>query len=111
MHERCLDRKIKILHVVDSLGVGGMERVVIDVVNGLDPLRFDQSVCCLSRKGEAARHLGKGVPCIDLGKGANADYLMPMKIVRVLRERQPDIVHTQSWSGVDAGIAKLISRR
>src|SRR5262249_42488114 len=105
------NRKIKILHVLDSLAVGGMERVVLDVVNGLDPMRFDQAVCCLSRKGEAARHLREGVVCIDLGKGSDAGYLMPVKIARVLREQQPDIVHTQSWSGVDAAIAKLIVRR
>src|SRR5262245_39841912 len=47
--ERCLmsERKIKILHVLDSLGVGGMERVVIDVANGLERSRFDQVVCCV----------------------------------------------------------------
>ena len=111
MRESGLDRKIKILHVLDSLAIGGMERVVIDVVNGLDPQRFDQAVCCLSRKGEAAQYLVESVRCIDLEKGANADYLMPVKIARVFRELQPDIVHTQSWSGVDAAIAKLIRGR
>jgi hypothetical protein len=30
------ERRLKILHVIDSLGIGGMERVVIDVANGLD---------------------------------------------------------------------------
>jgi sugar transferase (PEP-CTERM/EpsH1 system associated) len=103
------NRKIKILHVLDSLGVGGMERVVIDVVNGLDPFLFDQSVCCLSRKGEAARLLRDDARCIDLGKGAGADYGLPLKIARVIRAERPDIVHSQSWSGVDAALAKLLA--
>ncbi len=30
------EEKLKVLHVLDSLAVGGMERVVIDVVNGLN---------------------------------------------------------------------------
>ncbi len=106
-----MKRTIKILHVLDSLAVGGMERVVIDVVNGLDPAQFKQAVCCLSRKGEAARHLRDEARCIDLGKGASADYLMPMKIARVIGEERPDIIHSQSWSGVDAALAKLIVRR
>lgn len=101
--------KIKILHVLDSLGVGGMERVVIDVVNGLDQSRFDQVVCCVSRKGDAAWRLRQGAKCIDLGKGDRADHLAPLKIARVIRSESPDIVHTQSWSGVDAAIAKLIT--
>jgi sugar transferase (PEP-CTERM/EpsH1 system associated) len=104
------NRKLKILHVLDSLGVGGMERVVIDVVNGLDPEIFDQKVCCISRKGEAADFLWKGADCIDLGKGGKADHLMPLKIARLIREVQPHIIHTQSWSGVDTAIAMVCSR-
>jgi sugar transferase (PEP-CTERM/EpsH1 system associated) len=101
------DKRIKILHVLDSLGIGGMERVVIDVVNGLDPAVFAQTVCCISRRGEAAHLLPKGAPCIDLDKGAKADHLMPLKIARVIREERPQIIHTQSWSGIDTAIAML----
>jgi len=104
------DGKIKVLHVIDSLGVGGMERVVIDVANGLDAERFTQAVCCISRRGEAAKFLRDDVRCIDLGKGAKADRLMPLKLARVIRQQQPDIVHSQSWSGVDTAIAKLLTR-
>jgi sugar transferase (PEP-CTERM/EpsH1 system associated) len=104
-----MTRKIKILHVLDSLAVGGMERVVIDVANNLDPARFEQTVCCLSRKGEAARHLRDDVRCIDLGKGSEADYLMPLKIARVIRQERPGIIHSQSWSGVDAAIARSVT--
>jgi sugar transferase (PEP-CTERM/EpsH1 system associated) len=102
-------KKIKILHVLDSLGVGGMERVVIDVVNHLDQSRFDHAVCCISRKGEAAVHLREGTRCVDLGKGGGADYLAPVKIARLIGEEAPDIIHTQSWSGVDAAIAKMMA--
>jgi sugar transferase (PEP-CTERM/EpsH1 system associated) len=104
------EKRIKVLHVLDSLGVGGMERVVIDVVNGLDPAIFAQTVCCISRKGEAAHLLLPGTACIDLGKGANADHLMPLKIAQVIREKQPQIIHTQSWSGIDTAIALLFER-
>ncbi len=103
-------KKIKILHVLDSLGIGGMERVVIDVVNGLDRALFDQAVCCISRKGEAARFLREGAECIDLAKGAEADHFMPFKIASVIRIQKPDIIHTQSWSGVDTAIARLMTR-
>jgi sugar transferase (PEP-CTERM/EpsH1 system associated) len=85
-----------------------MERVVIDVANGLDRSQFEQAVCCLSRRGEAAGLLREGVRCLDLGKGETADHLMPLKLARVIRAERPDIVHTQSWSGIDAAIARLI---
>jgi sugar transferase (PEP-CTERM/EpsH1 system associated) len=105
-----VDKRIKLLHVLDSLSIGGMERVVIDIANGLDPAVFAQTVCCISRKGEAAHLLPEGTACIDLGKGANADHLMPLKIARVIREKQPQIIHTQSWSGIDTAIAMLFER-
>jgi sugar transferase (PEP-CTERM/EpsH1 system associated) len=101
--------KIKILHVLDSLGVGGMERVVMDVVNGLDSTRFEHVVCCVSRKGAAAWRLRADVECLDLGKGDAADPLAPLRIARLIHRVTPDIIHTQSWSGVDAAIAKLIT--
>jgi sugar transferase (PEP-CTERM/EpsH1 system associated) len=104
------EKKIKILHVLDSLSVGGMERVVIDVINHLDQSRFDHVVCCISRKGEAAGLLREGTRCVDLGKGAGADYLAPAKIARLISEESPDIIHTQSWSGIDAAIAKMMTR-
>jgi sugar transferase (PEP-CTERM/EpsH1 system associated) len=103
------EKKIKILHVLDSLGVGGMERVVIDVANNLDHSRFDHAVCCISRKGEAAPYLREGTRCVDLGKGARADYLAPVKIARLIGAEAPDIIHTQSWSGIDAAIAKMLA--
>ncbi|MBK9315644.1 MAG: glycosyltransferase [Acidobacteria bacterium] len=103
------ERRIKILHVIDSLAIGGMERVVIDVVNGMDNGIFEQAVCCLSQRGEGAGWLRDGTVCYDLGKGAGPDRLMPLKIASVLRAYRPDIIHSQSWSGVDTALAKLIA--
>lgn len=103
------ERKIKILHVIDSLGIGGMERIVIEVANGLDSARFEQVVCCISRRGEAADQLRDGVRCFDLGKGDKADRLMPLKLAGVIRRERPDIIHSQSWSGVDTALAKLLT--
>src|ERR1051325_10574030 len=100
-----VEERIKILHVLDSLAVGGMERVVIDVVNGLNGGRFSHAVCCVSRLGEAAQQVREDVPCYDMAKGAARDLLMPLKLARVMRRERPDIIHTQSWSGVDGVIA------
>jgi sugar transferase (PEP-CTERM/EpsH1 system associated) len=103
-------KRIKIMHVIDSLGIGGAERVVINVANGLDPEIFEQIVCCISSRGRAARLLDERARCIDLGKGPKADHLMPLKIARVIRKEIPDIIHTQSWAGVDGVIAHVIAR-
>jgi hypothetical protein len=62
-------KKLKILHVLDSLNVGGMERVVINVANGLDPARFDQAVCCISRLGHSGASVNWPVTCATVRYG------------------------------------------
>jgi len=104
-------KKIKVLHVLDSLAVGGMERVAIDVANGLDPERFNQVICCVSRLGEAAGRVRESVRCYDMGKGAKGDWFMPLKLARVIRQERPDVIHTRSWSGVDGVIARTLVRK
>ncbi len=103
--------KLKILHVLDSLNVGGMERVVINVANGLDPARFEQAVCCIARLGTAAHLLGAHVRRFDLGKGDERALLMPWQIARLIRQERPDIIHTQSWAGMDGVIAQTLTRQ
>jgi glycosyltransferase involved in cell wall biosynthesis len=60
--------------------------------------------------GEAARHVREGVRCYDMGKGDERDLWMPLKLARVVRRERPDIIHTQSWSGVDGVAAQVITR-
>ncbi|MBI1765806.1 MAG: glycosyltransferase [Acidobacteria bacterium] len=103
--------KIKILHVLDSLNVGGMERVVINVANGLDPARFEQAVCCISRLGTAAHLLDAHVQRFDMGKGDERALLMPWQIAKLMRRERPDIIHTQSWAGMDGVIARTLARQ
>lgn len=104
-------KKLKILHVLDSLNVGGMERVVINVANGLDSARFEQSVCCISRLGTAAHLLAPHVQRFDLGKGDERALLMPWQIAKLIRRERPDIIHTQSWAGMDGVIARTITQQ
>lgn len=100
---------LKIMHVIDSLEVGGMERVLIEVVRGLDPEQFTQVVVCLSRRGSLADLLPDGTRCHDLGKGDGRGYSLPFKLARLIRAERPDIVHTQSWSGIDGMMARWLS--
>ena len=52
-----------VVHVVGSLHVGGLERVVLDLVQGVDRDRFSPRVVCLDEKGAwAERFAGLGVP-------------------------------------------------
>jgi sugar transferase (PEP-CTERM/EpsH1 system associated) len=103
-------RRIKIMHVLNSLSVGGTERMLVSLVNRMDSERFEHLVCCVSQRGEAASLLAAEVRCFDMGKGAGRDLLMPRKIASLIQSERPDIVHTRSWAGVDGVIAQRVAR-
>src|SRR5256885_3591387 len=60
--------RIRVLHVITSLGIGGAERLVVSAARGLSPARFDHGICCLSERGPlAAEAEAAGVPGFCVG--------------------------------------------
>lgn len=101
--------KIKILHILNSLQIGGLENGVVNLINNLNDNRFEHAICCIDTSGPTAEKLGKPVEIFSLDKGKKRDYLLPFKIAKVIKKIQPDIVHTRNWSAIDGVIgAKLV---
>lgn len=107
--------KIKILHILHSLQVGGLENGVVNLINRLDPERFDHAICCITSAGPMAERLARPVEIHCLGKGSGRDYLLPLKIARVVGKVRPDIVHTRNWGTIDgiigarlAGVGRIV---
>src|SRR6266478_5789770 len=90
-------KKIKVAHIVPMLSPGGAERVAVHIVRRLDRQRYEPVVisftrrlgCDLDRMLEEA-----GVEVRYLGKRPGFDYRMYFRLHPVLRDCQPDIVHT-----------------
>ncbi|WP_306533876.1 TIGR03088 family PEP-CTERM/XrtA system glycosyltransferase [Geobacter sp.] len=101
--------RIKILHILHSLQVGGLENGVVNLINRLDPERFEHAICCITSSGPMAERLVRPVEIHELGKGAGGDYLLPLKIAKVVREVKPHIVHTRNWGTIDGVIAARLA--
>jgi len=86
--------RLTVVHVVASLDVGGLERVVIDLVTHADRQRTTPCVVCLDRPGAwAPRLTAIGIP-VDCVPGSRRS--IPARIVglaRLLRGLGADIVH------------------
>jgi sugar transferase (PEP-CTERM/EpsH1 system associated) len=87
---------LHICHIVLSLEPGGLENGVVNVVNGLDPVEFRSSVCCLQRAGEFAGRLRSDVAVASMGLRPGNDPWMPLRVARLLRRWDVDIVHTRN---------------
>jgi sugar transferase (PEP-CTERM/EpsH1 system associated) len=100
---------IKIVHVVHSLNVGGLENGLVNLLNHLDG-RFTHTILCLSRSGRMAERIkNKDVKIIEMTLPTDRFRFPIIRLARVLQSVSPDIVHTRGWSTIDAICAARVA--
>lgn len=91
------EREIRILHIIETLDVGGAETVVANIVNNTSP-PFRADICCLVRSGPVAARIRPDVEIVELGKAVEGnDYRIPFRLARILRSRKIDIAQSHDW--------------
>lgn len=87
---------LRIIHILDSLPNGGLERMVTSLAGALEN-RHHQWVCCLRDTGVQAAAVPTSVPLINLKARPN-DWSLIGRLRRLMKTIRPDIVHTHNWS-------------
>jgi len=88
---------IKVMHVIETLDVGGAETVVANIVNNMSS-GFRPSICCLIKSGPIAERIQPGIDILELGKAAEGnDYLIPVRLSNILRKKDINIVQSHDW--------------
>lgn len=90
-------RRMKIVQLVNSLDVGGTERLVVDLASALQSRGHDVSVVCLRGAGALAEPLqsaGIGVLALEKPEGPNVSTLW--RLTGYLRRLRVDVVHTHN---------------
>jgi sugar transferase (PEP-CTERM/EpsH1 system associated) len=94
-----MNSTVNVAHIVLSLGVGGLERVVVNLVKGIDRARFNPMVCCIEGRGPLSEEIeSSGIPVFYLRKTASRDYPLVLKLASLLRRHEVVIVHTHNPS-------------
>src|SRR5258708_14832895 len=97
---------IRIMHFVDGLGKGGLENGLVNLIERLDPERFEHIVCAIRYLGSNADRLRRArVKVICLGKKVTDSPLYVGALVREIRDAQPDVVHSRNWGAVEGVMA------
>lgn len=88
--------RLRILHVLPSLGIGGAEMMAADLMTGLAANHEVMAVGLYPQRGSVVEErLRQGkVTLRHLGKRRGLDLRMVPALTRTMREFQPDIVHT-----------------
>ncbi len=98
---------MRVLHVVESLEVGGMERVVQALCLSGSAIGMSCSVLCLRTRGPIADQLtsaGVQVDCLDLA-GGPSNYFATLAVRTAVRRLGPDVVHTHNTDGLIFGVS------
>ncbi len=105
-------QRIRITHLVRTLDVGGLERVVLDLATHRTADRFDVSVVCLEHRGELApRFEAVGINVVALGLANRALAPRVWRLAKYLRQTQPDVLHTHnSGPHFNGALAAKIAR-
>jgi L-malate glycosyltransferase len=90
--------KLRILFVIDKLGVGGTEGQLVEIINRLDKEKFELFLCCLSRaQSRIQEHLGKTGKVKNILLDVGSIYSIGAgvaiyRLVRLIRSLEIDIV-------------------
>ncbi len=89
--------KVKVIQIVPLLSPGGAERVAVHLARGLNRRRYETLLISLSgRVGCDLDHMleESGIEARYLGKHPGFDYRVYSRLDSVLKEYEPDVIHT-----------------
>jgi glycosyltransferase involved in cell wall biosynthesis len=94
--------KVRIMHVRDSSGIFGAERVILSIANNIDRRRFDLKLLCMQRAdGKSSKLMRRaseiGIEVIPVAVDRRFDPFAILKMKRVFSENGVQIVHTHDF--------------
>lgn len=111
-------RPIKIMQVIARMNVGGPAVIVAELMQGLDPKRFEASLItgyCADNEADYLEEFALDIPVLRIsGLGRSVSFLGDLKsflsLIKLIRISRPDIIHTHTAkAGVLGRIAGLIA--
>jgi glycosyltransferase involved in cell wall biosynthesis len=108
----------KILHIVQDLKIGGLERVLASIALSLNRSKYAVQVWCLAGGGDVAQALTeKGMSVRILGMKSYYNPLAVVRLSRLMRRERFHLIHTHGYfagtfgrfAAICAGIPVLIA--
>jgi sugar transferase (PEP-CTERM/EpsH1 system associated) len=97
------------VHIIFTLGTGGLENGLVNIINRCPPSRYRHAIICLSHAEEFSRRLtAPDVEVIELNKKPGHDLGMYWRLWRHLRRLRPDIVHTRNLAALETQVLGLL---
>jgi sugar transferase (PEP-CTERM/EpsH1 system associated) len=99
-----------VVHLVDGLDSADHENALLNLIRHLPRERYRHAIVCLHDRGEYQAGIREhGVDVVNLHKGEGRDPLHYLRMFRVLRRLQPDLIHTRNRSGLKAQVVAALA--
>lgn len=93
-----IEKKIKILHIIGCLRLGGAETLLYNFINSSDKSRFEHEVAVIQPMGyywdnKLFQKMGIKVHVVDFGEKHEQNYFGAFKMLKLVLKEKPDIIH------------------
>jgi glycosyltransferase involved in cell wall biosynthesis len=106
-----MNKKTRLMQITHDLALGGLQQVIVNICKAIDREKFDISVLCLKDLGEFVPEVEKlGIKVRLLPQAKGTDYVSFLKVARILREEQVEVIHTHNTQPfIDGTIGAILS--
>jgi len=101
---------IKVLQLIDSLDIGGAERMSVNIANALSSSGIKSFICATRKGGKLESMLDNDIELLILDKKATLDIQAISKLVKYIKENDIDIIHAHSSSFFTAVLCKPFTK-
>lgn len=99
-----------IAHIVFSFDIGGLENGVVNLINHSDADKFRHVIICLSHYTDFFKKIKKqDVEIFSLDKKPGKDWPMFYRLYKLLKQLQPDIVHTRNLATLECQLSVMLA--
>src|ERR1700722_4664710 len=96
------------MHVIGTLGHGGLEQGVLKIATGLDPARFEQTICTIWSLDYMPPR--QDIRVIPPNLSAKNPGFITRDLLSLFAQERPHIVHSRNWTSIEAVLAARLAR-
>lgn len=92
-----MNHPIKLAYLLPGLKVGGLEKMVISLVSGLDRRKYYPAIVCFDTKGELAGEVeAQGIEVFLAKRRQGIDYFYALRLAKFLKKQNTDLLHAHN---------------
>ena len=99
---------MRILQLIDSLDIGGAERMAVNMANVFSKAEIENILVCSRQNGSLGAYLPRNTLFYQLEKKKLIDILAFIKLIKIVRKERPTIIQAHSTSIYWAFIIKIL---